>query len=129
MLKVVKRLKRLLLYSDRDWGQVDGAAVRGYNIGVRAARLPTTPKTMALPPLTIRKPETLATRLDTIENETVETALGTNQKTTYTVRINGATVDCTVTPAVRPGRLYRLFYVDGKRFAKGDLPGRLLKSN
>jgi hypothetical protein len=83
---------------------------------------------MALPPLTIRKPETLVARLDTIGNETAEVALETNQKATYTVRINGAVVDCAVTPAVRPGRLYRLFYVDGKRFAKEALPGRLLKA-
>lgn len=81
---------------------------------------------MALPPLTIRKPETLAARLETIEIETAQQALAAGEKTVYTVRINGNTVEFAVTPAVRPGRLYKLFYVNGKRTAKEAVPGRLL---
>ena len=81
---------------------------------------------MALPPLTIRKPETLAARLDAIENETLGTAAETAEKTQYTVRINGKRVDFTVTPAVVPGRFYKLFYVDGKRTARNAVSDRLM---
>lgn len=81
---------------------------------------------MALPPLTIRKPETLTARLEAIENQTVQQVAETGEKTIYTVRINGSKVDFAVTPAVRPGRLYKLFYVDGKRTAKEAVFQRLL---
>lgn len=81
---------------------------------------------MALPPLTIRKPETLTARLEAIENHTVQQVAETGEKTIYTVRINGSKVDFAVTPAVRPGRLYKLFYVDGKRTAKEAVFQRLL---
>ena len=104
---------------------VDRLAARGYNIGVRAARLPTAPKTMALPPLTIRKPETMIARLASTEADTVAAAAaGTKAETT--VRINGQLLTVTVTPSVQPGRVYTLFYLDGKRTAKGAVPNRLL---
>lgn len=81
---------------------------------------------MALPPLTIRKPETLAARLEAIENETLQQASESQQKSKFTVRINGRVVDFTVTPSVAPGRFYQLFYVDGKRTARHAIEGRLL---
>lgn len=82
---------------------------------------------MALPPLTIRKPETLAARLEAIETETVQKVAETRQKTIYSVRINGNAVEFAVTPAVgSQGRVYKLFYVNGKRTAKEAVPGRLL---
>lgn len=81
---------------------------------------------MALPPLTIRKPETLAARLEAIETETVQQVADTGEKAVYTVRINGSKVEFAVTPAIRPGRLYKLFYVDGKRIAKEAVSQRLL---
>ena len=104
---------------------VDRLAARGYNIGVRAARLPTTTKTMALPPLTIRKPETLATRLASTEADTLAAAAA-GSKAETTVRINGQSLTVTVTPSVQPGRVYTLFYLDGKRTAKGVVANRLL---
>lgn len=80
---------------------------------------------MALPPLTIRKPETLVARLASTEADTVAAAAaGTKAETT--VRINGQVLTVTVTPSVQPGRVYTLFYLDGKRTAKGVVANRLL---
>lgn len=79
-----------------------------------------------MPPLTIRKPETLANRLDAMEQQVFETAEQTGEKSATTLRINGQTVSFTVTPSVRPGRFYSLFRVNGKRTAKGAVPANLL---
>jgi hypothetical protein len=81
---------------------------------------------MALPPLTIRKPETLAARLEAIESETLQRASQSQQKSKFTVRINGRVVDFTVTPSVSPGRFYQLFYVNGKRTPRHILQERLM---
>jgi hypothetical protein len=81
---------------------------------------------MATPPLTIRKPETLATRLATIEADTVTAASVYNTKAETVIRINGKALTVTVTPSVQPGRVYTLFYLDGKRTAKGVVADRLL---
>jgi hypothetical protein len=80
---------------------------------------------MATPPLTIRKPETLATRLATIEADTVAAAAA-GAKAETVIRINGKALTLTVTPSVKPGRVYTLFYIDGKRTAKGVVADRLL---
>lgn len=79
-----------------------------------------------LPPLTIRKPETLDRRLEAIEAAATEAAQQTAQTVESTVRINGRVVTYTVTPSVKPGRFYRLFRLDGKRTAKEAVPGILL---
>lgn len=76
---------------------------------------------ITMPPLTIRKPETLFARLEKMEAEAAQQAAQTLQKAAVTVKINGNDVQSIVTPAVRPGRFYRLFYVNGKRVAKGHL--------
>ena len=81
---------------------------------------------MATPPLTIRKPETLATRLATIEADTLAAAAAAGNKAETTIRINGKALAITVTPSVKPGRVYTLFYLDGKRTAKGVVADRLL---
>jgi hypothetical protein len=80
---------------------------------------------MATPPLTIRKPETLATRLATIEADTVAAAAAGNKAETA-IRINGKALAITVTPSVKPGRVYTLYYLDGKRTAKGAVADRLM---
>lgn len=74
-----------------------------------------------MPPLTIRKPETLLNRLEKMEAEAAQQAIETNQRATVTVRINGFEVQAAVTPAINPGRLYRLFYINGKRIARDYL--------
>jgi hypothetical protein len=85
----------------------------------------TAPKKM--PPLTIRKIDTLNTRLDNMEGQAMQAAANTQQKATVTIKINGAEVQSVVTPPThRKGRFYRLFYVNGKRVAKGDLAAQLL---
>jgi len=81
---------------------------------------------MATPPLTIRKPETLATRLADTEADTVQQATATGTKTETAIRINGKALAITVTPSVKPGRVYTLYYLDGKRTAKGAVADRLL---
>ena len=92
---------------------------RGTTIRESGGDAPTVNNSM--PPLTIRKPETLVNRLEKMEAEAVQQATETNQRATVTVRINGAEVQAAVTPAVNPGRLYRLFYVNGKRVARTRL--------
>lgn len=83
-----------------------------------------------MPPLTIRKPETLVARLEKMEAEATQQATSTNQKSAVTVKINGSEVQSVVTPAITPGRLYRLFYVNGKRVAKNYLiDNRILLAN
>lgn len=79
-----------------------------------------------MPPLTIRKPETLLARLEAMETQALDRAADTNEKTAVKVRINGFDVQSVVTPSVNPGRFYRLFYVNGKRTAKGAVPTNLL---
>jgi hypothetical protein len=81
---------------------------------------------MATPPLTIRKPETLVARLDSTEASTVQQATTTGTKAETVIRINGKALTLTVTPSVKPGRIYTLFYIDGKRTAKGVVADRLL---
>lgn len=81
---------------------------------------------MATPPLTIRRPETLLARLDSTEASTVQQATTTGTKAETTIRINGKALTLTVTPSVKPGRVYTLFYLDGKRTAKGAIADRLL---
>ena len=43
-----------------------------------------------------------------------------------TIRINGKALTLTVTPSVKPGRVYTLFYLDGKRTAKATVADQLL---
>lgn len=75
-----------------------------------------------MPPLTIRKPETLLARLEKMESQAFTQASDTNEKSTVTLRINGSEVQSVVTPPSYPkGRFYRLFYVNGKRVSKSDL--------
>jgi hypothetical protein len=75
-----------------------------------------------MPPLTIRKPETLLARLEKMEAQAFTQANNTNQKTAVSVRINGFNVQSVVTPpAYQKGRFYRMFYVNGKRVAKDNL--------
>lgn len=80
-----------------------------------------------MPPLTIRKEETLLARLEKMETQATQVAADTQQKAVVAIKINGADVRSIVTPPLhRKGRFYRLFYVNGKRAAKGALPDMLL---
>jgi hypothetical protein len=88
----------------------------------------TTENIMSLPPLTIRKPETLDERLIKIESETTKKATETNQKEEFTIKINGHQIEYVVTPSVNEGRFYRLFYCNGKRVSKVNLPKILLET-
>jgi|694.fasta_scaffold62195_4 hypothetical protein len=81
---------------------------------------------MATPPLTIRKFDTLIARLDSTEANTVQQATESGTKAETTIRINGKALAITVTPSVKPGRVYTLYYLDGKRTAKGAVADRLL---
>lgn len=83
---------------------------------------------MNMPPLTIRKPETLAARIDKIEAEVFGLASDLNEKVGTVLRINGFLVEYTVTPSIRPGRFYRLFRANGRRIAKESLQSVLLES-
>lgn len=78
-----------------------------------------------MPPLTIRKPETLISRLDQMEIQAVEKALDTLEKSKVIAKINGNTVEAVATPTVRNGA-YFLFYLNGKRTAKAAVPQQLL---
>jgi hypothetical protein len=78
--------------------------------------------------LTIRKPQTLVARLTSLEESAVQKAAKTGKKTAESLRINGAFVQSIVTPTYKEGRYYRLFYVNGKRIAKGALTSQLLAS-
>lgn len=87
---------------------------------------------MANHSLKIRKPETLATRLEAMEVRTLEKAQAshTTERVQTTLRINGSEVSFTVTPfKAQPGRYYRLFHIDGKRTPKECVPQRLLPSD
>lgn len=80
-----------------------------------------------MPPLTIRKIDTLNTRLDNMQDQATQVAVNTQQKAVVAIKINGADVQSVVTPPTyRKGRICRLFYVNGKRVAKGTIPGILL---
>lgn len=81
-----------------------------------------------MPPLTIRKPETLLNRLNTLETQVFEEAQSAQigERVQRTLRINGAEVSFTVTPSVHRGQFYRLFRINGKRTAKGAVPQALL---
>jgi len=81
---------------------------------------------MATPPLTIRKPETLLARLDSTEASTVQQATASGAKAETAIRINGKALTIAVTPSVKPGRVYTLYYLDGKRTAKDKVADRLL---
>ena len=80
---------------------------------------------MAAPPLTIRKFDTLLARLDSTE-ASARTAAASGAKAETAIRINGKALAITVTPSVKPGRVYTLYYLDGKRTAKGAVADRLL---
>lgn len=81
-----------------------------------------------MPPLTIRKPETLLNRLNSLETQVFEEAQAAQigERVQRTLRINGAEVSFTVTPSVHRGQFYRLFRINGKRIAKGVVPQVLL---
>lgn len=81
-----------------------------------------------MPPLTIRKPETLLNRLESLEAQVVQDAQSAQfgQRVERKLRINGAEVTFTVTPSVKAGRVYRLFRINGKRTAKEAVPQVLL---
>lgn len=81
---------------------------------------------MATPPLTIRKFDTLIARLDSTEADTVQQATTSGAKAETAIRINGKALAITVTPSVQPNRVYTLYYIDGKRTAKGAVADRLL---
>lgn len=83
---------------------------------------------MATRHFNIRKPETLLARIGELEQETLQEAKGAapQEKVQRSMRINGSEVSFTVTPSIKPGRIYRLFHIDGERTAKGDVPGKLL---
>lgn len=76
--------------------------------------------------LTIRKPITLAARLTSLEKTAAIKAETTGEKVVETLRINGVSVQSVVTPTYREGRFYKLFYVNGKRVAKGAIANKLL---
>jgi hypothetical protein len=79
-----------------------------------------------MPPLTIRKFDTLIARLDSTEANTVQQATASGTKAETAIRINGKALTVTVTPSVKPNRVYTLYYIDGKRTAKGAVADRLL---
>lgn len=81
-----------------------------------------------MPPLTIRKPETLLNRLASLEAQVMEEAQGATfgERVQRTLRINGSEVSFTVTPTVHSGQIYRLFRINGKRVAKEAVPQALL---
>lgn len=81
-----------------------------------------------MPPLNIRKPETLINRLDKMEAEVMKEAQNAAplERVERAVRINGALVTFTATATIRRGQFYRLFRVDGKRTAKEAVAQRLL---
>lgn len=83
---------------------------------------------MATRHLNIRKPETLLARIGELEQEAIEEAKGAapQERIQKTLRINGSEVSFTVTPSIKPGRIYRLFHINGERTAKGDVPRKLL---
>jgi hypothetical protein len=81
---------------------------------------------MATPPLTIRKFDTLVTRLANTEANTLQQATASGAKAETAIRINGKALAITVTPSVQPNRVYTLYYIDGKRTAKGAVADRLL---
>lgn len=77
------------------------------------------------PPLTIRKPETLRDRIAATETDTIKQAAGGARAETRLI-INGRIFECKVTPSVKPGRIYTLFYVDGRRTRKADVSEALM---
>jgi hypothetical protein len=81
-----------------------------------------------MPPLNIRKPQTLFNRLEKMEAEAMQEAqnAGILERVHRTARINGATVTFTVTPTVRRGQFYRYFRIDGKLTPKETVAQRLL---
>lgn len=81
-----------------------------------------------MPPLTIRKPETLLNRLNSLETQVFEEAQSAQigERVQRTLRINGSEVSFTVTPSVHRGQFYRLFRINGKRTAKNAVAGRLI---
>ena len=76
----------------------------------------------------ISKPETLLARIGDLEKETIQDALGAapKERVKRALRINGSEVSFTVTPSTQPGRIYRLFRINGERTAKGDVLRKLL---
>lgn len=76
-----------------------------------------------MPPLTIRKPETLANRLAMIEQEGTDLAYAEG-KADLTYTINGQKVRFFAEQ--KPQRMYRLFYVGNRKVSRASLEGRLL---
>ncbi len=76
-------------------------------------------------PLTIKSPETLATRLEKMEQQAAQSTTPENNRVTVKNRINGKNVECRSTHTTRNGT-YVLFYVDDRRTARSNLPTTLL---
>lgn len=83
---------------------------------------------MAIPSINVNHPEVLSSRLKGLESKVIRKALasGSEGRVESKLRINGAEVSFTVTPSVQPGRIYRLFRVNGKKVAKAQIPAKLL---
>lgn len=77
-------------------------------------------------PFNIKKPATLAARIEKIEGETLANATETGTRATTLVRINGYDLEYKVTPTVKKG-VYRAWsFRGGEIIRRANLPGLLL---
>jgi hypothetical protein len=74
----------------------------------------------------IKNQEKLMETINSLEENTLAAVVENATKMQTEIRVNGADVLCTVTPAQKEGRFYKLFYVNGKRTPKTALSTVLL---
>lgn len=89
---------------------------------------------MASTNVRVKKPQTLLHHINSLEGEAVREAIASGDKAIKSLRINGVIVQSTATPIKgRSGnlegeRVYRLFYMGGKRVSRNYLTDNLLAS-
>lgn len=77
-----------------------------------------------LPPLTIKSPDTLASHMKRLEDQATGATTLEDSRVSIPARINKRIVECRSTYTTKCG-FYVLFYVDGKRTSRANLPNVL----